>query len=371
LLYICSESKLGFEAVSRYRALEHASRFIQQLLLVQPSPTSSSTISNDNSEAKQSEIASSSSASKPFQLSPLLNRKGDDAVQLRRTAAEAVRFMYILCAIRTAEELAAVFQGDVVVKHIQLLVELLAHGVVDEQTPQTATHDSDELKNVELKSVSNAEDDGMTKGSGPADVSLFDLKILVSNLIICCPKAGFPLLSRKMNCITFLLKSLAKTLQEQDDSDNINTEDLCPKLLILSAVVKNDETCRQYIKSQIFGKYANATQEQLTGKAKVDNMRPDGDDDDDDISPDGSQKFSLRKSLLDLITSMDWNVKQLVSDFLFDVCGQQSDEYIRLTGFGNAVALLTEKGLPGFTSISSKTLTLEDMLSMQSERKGK
>lgn len=43
-------------------------------------------------------------------------------------------------------------------------------------------------------------------------------------------------------------------------------------------------------------------------------------------------------------------------------------EYIRLTGFGNAVGLLAEKGLPGFSMLKEKAVNIDDLVAAKELR---
>jgi len=62
---------------------------------------------------------------------------------------------------------------------------------------------------------------------------------------------------------------------------------------------------------------------------------------------------SLRWQLIQLMTSVQTNVKRCTCELLWIVCNRNNDEYVLRTGFGNAVHFLGIKGLVPLSSIST------------------
>jgi len=83
-----------------------------------------------------------------------------------------------------------------------------------------------------------------------------------------------------------------------------------------------------------------------------------------DIDP-----LSLRALLLPHCTTIKYRIKRCVGELLFTLCDEQSNEFIRLCGFGNAIGLLAEKGLPGFTGLTQQALSLDDLIAQQKSAK--
>lgn len=72
----------------------------------------------------------------------------------------------------------------------------------------------------------------------------------------------------------------------------------------------------------------------------------------------------MRYIFIKLLTTWG-NVRRLVGELLFSVCENDSSEYIRLCGFGSAVGLLADKGLPGFAGIGQKAMSFEDLMALK------
>jgi hypothetical protein len=93
----------------------------------------------------------------------------------------------------------------------------------------------------------------------------------------------------------------------------------------------------------------------------------------DTMAPADAPRNTLRCKLIQLMTHTDSNVKRCASEFLWTLCGSssssrstnvtQSEEFVKRTGFGNAVHMLSIKGLlqlptKSTTSTSSTSTTM-------------
>eukprot|EP01039_Chlorochromonas_danica_P009546 gene9546-10551_t len=63
------------------------------------------------------------------------------------------------------------------------------------------------------------------------------------------------------------------------------------------------------------------------------------------IDPKDCPVNTLRYELINLMTSLDTQIKRIVAEFLFALCQKNVNEFVYRTGFGNSVALLQLKGL--------------------------
>jgi len=68
------------------------------------------------------------------------------------------------------------------------------------------------------------------------------------------------------------------------------------------------------------------------------------------LDPLDAPEFSLRKKLIGLLTSPRPHLKRIVSEFLWILCGEDSNVFVKRTGFGNAVHFLGMKGLVNLPS---------------------
>ena len=78
---------------------------------------------------------------------------------------------------------------------------------------------------------------------------------------------------------------------------------------------------------------------------------------DDEVKEVGSEFFqqkmdptdvppgSLRANLINLMTSLDSDLKRYCAELLYTLCDKESGEFVTRTGFGNAIALMQIKGL--------------------------
>jgi hypothetical protein len=77
--------------------------------------------------------------------------------------------------------------------------------------------------------------------------------------------------------------------------------------------------------------------------------------------PHSRSSGTLRAVLLKTVMSWHGALKQTTSEFIYTLCEDQTDEYLRLCGFGAGVGLLAEKGLPGFAHLKEQAHNLDDV----------
>jgi hypothetical protein len=171
-----------------------------------------------------------------------------------------------------------------------------------------------------------------------------------------------------------LILNATDPAQKRDAEANLS-----PLLQVLTGLVRSSASLRAHAKRSIFLELSRAPQAEAVSAAagpavgankKFDAsnyaMMPAGALSEKVVDPD---PLCLRSLLLAQVITLHFGLKQSVSDFLYAVVGDDSSEYIRLLGFGNAVGLLAEKGLPGFAGMlkSQKAVNIDEV--MRSGRK--
>jgi len=128
-------------------------------------------------------------------------------------------------------------------------------------------------------------------------------------------------------------------------------------------VVKSSKQARRYVKFAVFGKWAEEKD-----KDKANTMMPDGAVSERQVDAD---HWSLKSMLLPHMTSSNYNLKQIVTEFLWELCGTDSNEFTRLVGFGNAAGLLAERGFPGFGPLKQNAIDLDQLVSRKHKQEKK
>lgn len=141
---------------------------------------------------------------------------------------------------------------------------------------------------------------------------------------------------------------------------------LAPILSTLSTLIQSSSVLRRHAKRCLFLDLSDPPSSGADGSAykKVDAsnyaMTPAGAVSEKIVDPDS---LSLKSLILQWIITLNFSLKQNVSEFLYRVCDEDTSEYIRLLGFGNAIGLLAEKGLPGFANmLQSKPIDMDAVL---------
>lgn len=72
-------------------------------------------------------------------------------------------------------------------------------------------------------------------------------------------------------------------------------------------------------------------------------------------------EITLKNFLIQYLTSIDYSLKRMTGEFLFQLCAENTSEMIRLTGFGNSIGMLVDKGIPGFAGMGNNAVDLGDL----------
>lgn len=119
----------------------------------------------------------------------------------------------------------------------------------------------------------------------------------------------------------------------------------------LHNIAKHSVYARKHIKINIFKQHAFKHTNTTTSTQSVRNtqqqqrMIPDGAFNERDVD---TNQYTLRSLVSKYVTHLDVEIKSSISELLYILCDSNTEEYIRLLGFGRAIGLLSAKGLPGF-----------------------
>ena len=132
-------------------------------------------------------------------------------------------------------------------------------------------------------------------------------------------------------------------------------------MMFLKHVCRYNGKVRAEIKRYIFG----------------DDAEPDTDSEsDEELDPQEARNKQMRPKNLDKVkdgeetiknllikhcTSVNYNVKRTVAEFLFALFGEDQKEMTRLCGLGNSIAIFMEKGIPGFINAADQGMDLSKM----------
>jgi len=198
---------------------------------------------------------------------------------------------------------------------------------------------------------------------GTHAASLLDLKFNVSNLMIYMPNrlGQGMIMNDDYRAIHGLCEMLYRQAQIRDRK--LSADALTPIVTALIRLSKGSKEATEYLRWYIFHDLAEVPK---TKKNSNLGMAPQGQTK-HRLVDDGS----LRYILTSYMTSFDMQLKSVVSEFLWQLCGCKKYELIRLTGFGNAVGLLAAKGLPGFTGLTDNAINLDDIVEARRAAKNK
>lgn len=216
-----------------------------------------------------------------------------------------------------------------------------AEGETKEQTPQSTGR-------YKLKFEASQ------MATDPNTTTQLEVQLDIANLLMYLPRhmVQFATDWKPLQGLATLLdyQAYASTLVAKTAREQL----LVPILSTLTGVVKESPDAKLYFKRYIFGNLYKAADDQDKSAENL-GMESEGPKLDTEVG-------TLREILLRCIISLQMTLKMVVSEFLYELCDQDTHEYIRLTGFGNAVGLLAEKGLPGFAGLKQQAHNLEDVL---------
>lgn len=134
--------------------------------------------------------------------------------------------------------------------------------------------------------------------------------------------ASHEFMGNNMDAVVALLEFLTRQLDAKPPHKSTKA-DLTPILQCMSRVCKCNRTIRKFCRLQVLP---------YLGR-EVYKLPEEGD--------------MIRNKLCRLLTHTVMEIKSLAAEFMFILCKENTDRFIKYTGYGNAAGLLAEKGLLG------------------------
>jgi hypothetical protein len=177
-----------------------------------------------------------------------------------------------------------------------------------------------------------------------ADMRVYQCKLAAVKLLMEAPPSythylllngGIPPL------VTILMLQATSLVVEQNRSNS--TEDafiILPILAVLLKVCQSSPAAKDIVKLKVFpvdtNDSKNVTSRDIESDRTDRSVRMEAED---------APKGTLRWKLIKLMTWTDTNVKRCASELLWTLCNEDPDEFIRKTGLGNSIHMLSIKGL--------------------------
>jgi len=118
---------------------------------------------------------------------------------------------------------------------------------------------------------------------------------------------------------------------------------MVPSLVVLNKFSTHSETFCQRVKDFVF---PQDCEEKFWSKAREEVSRSNGQDvGAKNMSPLDAPKGTLRWKLIRLMTWTESHTKRTTAELLWTLCGQDAQEFVLRTGFGNAMPMLGLQGL--------------------------
>ena len=118
-----------------------------------------------------------------------------------------------------------------------------------------------------------------------------------------------------------------------------------PILVVLNKLIESNCEIKDLAKKNIFPNQLSDCEYTTSNKKSI-NMNQS-------MRPDNVPYGSLRWKMIQLMTSSDSNVKRIASELLWNVCSD-AGEFVKRTGYGNAIHMLGIKGLVQLPNQSSR-----------------
>lgn len=193
--------------------------------------------------------------------------------------------------------------------------------------------------------------------NSPAQPSLRQVKIDLTTLLV----YAAPLLAGAIEqnavsvqgIVNLLHQNLVAAVVEARQAQTL----IVPIAAALHAVAKCSTVIRRHIKICVFRQYAYTSAS--TSSASNQQMVADGALSEREVDADS---YTLRSLLTRQLTSLHTSIKTPISELLWLLCDEDSSEYIRLCGFGNAVGWLHAKQLPGFVNVQQRAHDVDELL---------
>lgn len=150
-----------------------------------------------------------------------------------------------------------------------------------------------------------------------------------------------------------ILTALGDLLEYQCLDDKNPESALAPIIAVLNGLCRGNNEILTFFRKMLWGSSCDI--EVREDDTELINMDPKQDENTNE------RITTVRNILIKHVTSLHITLKLQVSEFLFTLSNSDPNEYIKRTGFGNAIGLLVERGFPGFDNIVSKEVDLADL----------
>ena len=186
-----------------------------------------------------------------------------------------------------------------------------------------------------------------------ADVRVYKCKLAVVNLLMDAPPgyAHYLLLNGGIQPLISILTLQATTLVVEQSRTNSVKDALTivPILAVLHKMCQAVPTVKDIIKVQVFPTNLEEDEE-CKSAIQSDNAVSDSPNYCVSMNALDATPGTLRWKLIKLMTWTDTSVKRCASELLWTLCNEDPNEFVRRTGFGNAVHMLGIKGLVSLPS---------------------
>lgn len=198
----------------------------------------------------------------------------------------------------------------------------------------------------------------------PMRPTLLSVKSAASNLLLYLPREVTDAVGGSPAAVQGLMEVLDCMARRPVTRRGEQEENLTPIFLVLKLLFERCEPARDYGARYIFGRRGSPEAREAGGGAL--GMQPQGQKDERrDPKPSWCKAV-----IVACMTSFSMHLKPAAEEMIWAMVGEQSNEFIRLLGFGNAVGLLANKGLPGFAHLSQNAIDLDELMRAKGGRKG-
>uniref|UniRef100_A0A6B2L560 Uncharacterized protein n=1 Tax=Arcella intermedia TaxID=1963864 RepID=A0A6B2L560_9EUKA len=198
---------------------------------------------------------------------------------------------------------------------------------------------------------------GIPLESPSACPQLFDLKNCCLNCFVNIPLDYYRILV-VLGDQTATLKSLFDLLEWEIRSDGgSEKKSIVTIFMVVQYLLSKEPDARPYAMTRLFpGRNLETEREESEKKGESINM--------DAINKDAD---TVGNMIIKYMSSMNMAIKFVANELLFSLVGENADDFVRLTGFGNAAGLLAMRNLFGM----GKHLNRDTATEMREEKKKK
>lgn len=181
-----------------------------------------------------------------------------------------------------------------------------------------------------------------------ADMRVYKCKLAAVKLMMEAPPgyAYFLLLNGGIPpLVTILMLQVTALVVEQSRSkSNGDALIVIPILAVLLKICKALPEAKDVVKVRVFP-MGSEDNKKMTFSIASDDIVRESSENSLRIEAQDAPKGTLRWKLIKLMTWTDTNVKRCASEFLWTLCDENAEEFVRRTGLGNSIHMLGIKGL--------------------------